>query len=64
MRAADIVIAALRECGLDPVKAALVPVVGDVCREWAQGRITDEEFKRSCATILVLNPGLALGGAK
>jgi hypothetical protein len=61
--AADIVIAALRQCGIDPRKAAANPMMQDVVQAWVRGEMDNAGFRRCCENMLIFNPSLALPAA-
>lgn len=58
--AADIVIAALRQCGIDPRQAAANPMMQDIVQAWVRGELNNADFRRCCENMLILNPSLAI----
>lgn len=58
--AAQIVMDALREFGVDPAKAIFNEMIRECSQAWARGEMTREEFKRCCENMLIFNPSLAL----
>lgn len=57
-QAADIVIDAIRRHGIDPWKAAYVPIFRDAARLWTRGELTDHQFGRLCENMAILFPNL------
>ena len=58
IQSADLVIAATREAGLDPAKAANNPMYVSLMKSWAKLHITGDTFVRACRNLGILNPGL------
>jgi hypothetical protein len=56
--AADIAIAALREAGLDPWKAAAVPMVRQLAGAWVRGEMDRAGFVKACRNVGILNPSI------
>lgn len=58
--AADIVIATLRDCGMDPRRAHDNPMAVQLIRVWLRGEWTEAQFRHAIRNLLILNPGLKL----
>lgn len=58
--AAKIVTRALLDCGLDPWKAVHVPMIIHLCRQWAYGKISREQFMDNCRKVAILNDSIRL----
>jgi hypothetical protein len=58
--AAGIVMAMLREVGIDPRRAINNPIMQQLSIEWVSGRFTKEQFCHACRNMLIFNPSLAL----
>jgi hypothetical protein len=56
--AGQLVIDALREAGIDPRKAAGVPMVVQMAGMWARGEWTRDQFVRAARNVGILNPAL------
>lgn len=59
-KAGQIVIDALRECGIDPMKAARNLMMQQLVMTWGRGEMARETFLRACRNMKILNPSLAL----
>jgi hypothetical protein len=57
-RAAAVTIAAIREAGIDPRKAADVPMIRQLVAEWLHGRQSRATFIDCCRKVAILNPSL------
>lgn len=56
LAAADILIDAIREAGVDPRKAYGVPIIHDMAVMWRDGEMTRAEFVSGCRKFAILNP--------
>jgi hypothetical protein len=61
--AGQLVIDALREAGIDPIKAVHNPLCVALVHEWGHSLMTRETFIHSCRNLLIMNPALAANGA-
>jgi hypothetical protein len=61
LAAADIIIAAIRDAGICPHKAAENRMLREMSQRWVRGELgwSRADFVRACRNVLVLNPGLA-----
>lgn len=58
-QAGQIVIDAIEEAGLDPLKSAKSDVVRDVIRAWGRGEYSRADVIHVLRMMLILNPSLA-----
>lgn len=57
----DIIIATLRNCGMDPRKAYYNPMATELVKVWVRGEWTDAQFRHAIGNLMILNPGLRIG---
>lgn len=56
--AGQIVIDAIREAGIDPARAATVPMIRELVGKWGRDEITRDQFISLLRKLLLLNPSL------
>lgn len=57
-QAGQLVIDAIREVGMDPLKAATHPMVTQMVGMWGRGEWTRGQFVHALGNMLILNPTL------
>lgn len=60
-QAAAITIRVLRECGMDPYKAARNLMARELCMAWTRGELNEAGFRRAIGNLLITNPNLKGG---
>lgn len=56
-----IIVDALREAGIDPMKAASNQMICSLVGSWGRAEMTRDEFLHCCRNMAILNPSLKVG---